>query len=116
MPPWRRQWYSLVRSRLRIMCFYPSHRGSNNRCRRRGEEPAIVDLSEAVKRAREGDTLIENSKVKDSQSNGRAERAVQEHEGLVRTMKLALERRLGRKVHSTHPVMNWLVECGCHIQ
>ena len=50
------------------------------------------------------------AKVKDSQSNGIAERAIQEHEGMVRTMNLALERRLGEEVLATRAIMHWLVE------
>ena len=74
------------------------------------QENAIKGFAESVKKERDAETLIEYSKVKDSQSNGTGERSVQEHEGITRTMKLALERRLGRLVPSTHPVMTWLVE------
>ncbi len=74
------------------------------------QEPALKDLVDALKRERESETIIENSKVKDSQSNGTIERAVQEHEGITRTMKLALERRLGKRIRSTHPVTSWLIE------
>ena len=45
-----------------------------------------------------------------SASNGRAERAVQAVEDLVRTLKAALESRLHWKLPTTHPVFRWLVE------
>ena len=56
------------------------------------------------------ETLIENSKAKDSQSNGVVERAVQSIEGLVRTLKFGLEKRLGVQIESSHAVMAWIVE------
>jgi hypothetical protein len=74
------------------------------------QEPAMLELVKEVKRLREAETLIANSKVYDSQSNGTAERAVQTVEGMTRTHKLALERKLGRKIPSTHPIMAWLIE------
>ena len=45
----------------------------------------------------------------ESQSNGAAERAVQLVEDQARTLKSALEDRLGRKVPEEHPVMHWLI-------
>ena len=52
--------------------------------------------------------ILEDAKVKDSQSNGKAERALQEHEEMLRTIKLALQRRLERRVPATHPLTSWL--------
>ena len=51
----------------------------------------------------------ENSAVGESQSNGKAERAIQTVEDQVRTIKLALESRIGARIPSTHPVMHWIV-------
>ena len=78
------------------------------------QEAALVDLANGVRKMRgeEGRTIIETAKTKDSQSHGRAERAVQSVEGIVRTMKLALGRRLGSDISCDHPVMTWLVEHG----
>ena len=50
----------------------------------------------------------ENSSVGESQSNGRAERAVQEAEDMLRCMKLALEERVDAKVTLATPIMTWL--------
>ena len=61
------------------------------------QENALIDLVGEVKRkrgARNMETLLENSKVYDSQSNGTAERAVQQVECVVRTHKLALEHKI----------------------
>ena len=79
------------------------------------QEVALRDLVHEVERQRgleKKTTLFEESKVYDSQSNGTAERAVQTIECITRTHKLALEKRIGRKIPSTHPVMTWLVEHG----
>ena len=71
-------------------------------------------IEEALRVARtEGNlehAVTEVSAVSDSQSNGRAERAVQAVEDLLRTMKLALEDRIKRRIPSTHAIMAWLVE------
>ena len=82
------------------------------------QEPALVDLIKEVKAKRDKlmkETILENSKAYDSQSNGTAERAVQSVERIVRTHKLALEKKLQKRIPSTHPVMTWLVEHGVDI-
>jgi len=76
------------------------------------QEPALIDLVKEVKRLRTGGTQLEKSKKYDSQSNGAAERAVQSVEGITRTLKLALEKRLGCEIPCAHPVMAWLVKHG----
>ena len=58
---------------------------------------------------REEETVPEWSPVGDSQSNGRAERAVQAVEEQTRVLKLSLERRIGGSVPADHPVVTWLV-------
>ena len=79
------------------------------------QEPAIRELQEEISRRRRQagavGTIIENSKVGDSSSNGRTERAVQEVGGMVRTLKFALEERTGgEKIALDHPVMPWLAK------
>ena len=51
----------------------------------------------------------ENSAVGESQSNGKAERAVQTVEDQIRTVKLALEARIGARIPCNHPIMHWVV-------
>ena len=51
----------------------------------------------------------EYSAVGESASNGKAERSVQQLEDQVRTLKSALEERIGARLGSTHSVMRWLV-------
>ena len=51
----------------------------------------------------------ENSAVGESQPNGKAEKAVQTMEDQIRTIKLALESRIGARIPCSHPVMHWIV-------
>ena len=79
------------------------------------QEPAIKELQEEIARQRRVDgavgTVIENSKVGDSSSNGRTERAIQEVGGMIRTLKFALEDRTGGgKIPLSHPVIPWIAK------
>ena len=85
------------------------------------QEPAIRTAIEAalLKCGRSGEALPEqevfqmvpeNSAVGESPSNGRAERAVQMVEDMMRTYLSALESRLKCKIPTQHPVMRWLFE------
>ena len=57
-----------------------------------------------------GRTVHESSPVGSSQSNGLIERAIQDVEGQVRTLKLAFESHLGQQIPSDHNIIPWLVE------
>ena len=79
------------------------------------QEPAIKELQEELARQRRIDgavgTVIENSKVGDSSSNGRTERAIQEVGGMIRTLKFALEDRTGGgKISLAHPIIPWIAK------
>lgn len=79
------------------------------------QEPAIKELQEEIARQRRVDgavvTVIENSKVGDSSSNGRTERAIQDVGGMIRTLKFALEARTGGgKIPLSHPVILWIAK------
>ena len=52
----------------------------------------------------------ENSVVGESQTNGAIERAVQDVKGQVRTVKVALERKLKVKLKEDRVVLAWLVD------
>ena len=54
--------------------------------------------------------IPKNSAVGESQSNGKAERAVREIEGTVRCFKAELEHRAKIRFPVRHPVIQWLVE------
>ena len=53
-------------------------------------------------------TLPENSPVGESQSNGMVERAVRSTKGQIRTLRLALMKRISQKVPPRHPTMAWM--------
>ena len=52
----------------------------------------------------------EQSPVGDSQGNGLIESGVKSLEGMVRTIKFALEDHIGRKISVEEPVFAWIVE------
>ena len=78
------------------------------------QEPGIVEVPQAIKaargRAHDHGTAIENSKVGDSNSHARVERAIQEIGGCSRTLKAALESRLGENIHLNHAIVPWIVK------
>ena len=73
------------------------------------QEPALNCLIEVIKAAWNGNASLENSPVGESESNGAVERAIQTWEGQVRTMKDALEFRMGCAIPPDHDIMTWLV-------
>ena len=69
------------------------------------QEPAIVSLAEDIVKAREeGRTVVEESPKQSSGSNGVVERAVQEVEGQMRALLIAVETRLGEEMKPTEPL------------
>ena len=58
----------------------------------------------------ESRAIHESSPVGSSQSNGFIERGIQDVEGQVRTLKLALESHIGEQFRSDHHIIPWLVE------
>ena len=76
------------------------------------QEPSTLAVAKEIKRLRLPlqSTLLESSKTYDSQSNGVAERAAQSVECQVRTVLIALQKRLEVRVPVTHTIVTWLVE------
>ena len=62
-----------------------------------------------IKEKRRGVSFVEVSPKSESQSNGVEEQGVQAHEGLVRTMKIALEGRIEAKISVAMPIFTWIV-------
>ena len=58
-------------------------------------EPAIVALKEAVKAEQDTELICEESPVGEHQSNGEIEATIRQVQGQIRTMKDALETRIG---------------------
>ena len=73
-------------------------------------ESSIKALQAEVKKLRGDETMIQNSPVESSASNGSVERAIREVDGTVRTAKLALEEHIGRKVMVNEDIFSRMVE------
>ena len=55
-------------------------------------------------------TVIENSHVESSKSNGVVERAVQSARRMIRTIESAIEEKRGVKNNLTHAIWPWIAE------
>ena len=73
------------------------------------QERSIVAFKSAVAASRKGETALIESPVRSSQSNGRAERAIRKWRDQYKTLRLYLERMIGRKVPNDSPLLTWLV-------
>ena len=69
------------------------------------QEPAIVDMRREIQKTRECEygTAMEQSRVGDSDSNGTIENAVSSVEGVARTLRIALEERVGQRIQASDP-------------
>ena len=74
------------------------------------QEPAMVDLAKTIQVLRKLETVLENSPVGDSQSNGLAEKGIQEIAGQMRVIKLSMEAAYQCRIPINHPIIPWLVE------
>jgi hypothetical protein len=83
------------------------------------QEPAIKYLVKDLVAERGSEpghkTLVEESPVGSSVSNGVVERAVQGVEGQIRVLKLALEERIGAKIPASHCVVTFLAEYSAYL-
>jgi hypothetical protein len=73
-------------------------------------EPALVALRNAITAALPDGATPIATPVGESASNGGIEGAIKILKGLLRVHLAALERRIGAKFPSDHPVVTWLVE------
>ena len=62
-----------------------------------------------------GETISENSPTYSHQSNGIVERGVQSVEGMIRTLRSALEERMGEVLVITDAIWPWLVEYASYL-
>ena len=66
----------------------------------------ITDVQNALAKTLAGfGTAVENSRVGDSNSNGRVERAIQDIKGLIRTLRSFVESMTGGKIELTDPIV-----------
>ena len=73
------------------------------------QEASIVALKGAVKRELELEVSFEESPVGEHQSNGVIENAIGRVQGQIRTVRDALESRIGERVKGNDGVFTWLV-------
>ena len=85
--------------------------GHNRVTLRCDNEPAIEAVAREIEQARQegGQTVPERPPVGESQSNGIIERAVVLAAGHARTLKAALEHRMGARVPPDARILCWLV-------
>lgn len=67
-------------------------------------------VQEEVKRLRDAPTVLENSGVGDSPTNGAVAKAVQALGEQVRLIKAGLESRLGIRLTGSHAVTPWILQ------
>ena len=80
------------------------------------QETAITDVQRAVAAARSKfGTAIEQARVGDSNSNGRVERAIQDFKGLTRTLRSALEAKIGIKIRLEDPIVPSMIRHAAQI-
>ena len=74
------------------------------------QEASIIQLQQEVARRRKDTgTALENSRVGDSDSNGRIERAMREVKGLIRTLRCWVEMKTGCPVRLDSAIVPWIV-------
>ena len=83
------------------------------------QEPAILAIAEDVIRMRAAngsdETISENSPTYSHQSNGIVERGVQSVEGMIRTLRSALEERMGEELLIGDAIWPWFVEYSSYL-
>ncbi len=76
-------------------------------------EAAIVQLLTETLKSLRIETVDQASPAHppayDSKANGAVENAVRQVQGLLRTLKLCLESRIGKRIPTEHPLLAWLV-------
>ena len=80
------------------------------------QKPSIVALIEDIVKGREeGRTIVEESPVQSSGSNGVVERAIQSVEGQIRVTLLALEDHVGRQLDPQEAVVTFIPEYAAYV-
>ena len=75
---------------------------------RADQETSLTTLLDEIK-ARRPETLVERTAVESHQSIGAVERMNREVGGLLRTLKAALEARIGAKMGLDHDLISWMI-------
>ena len=77
---------------------------------RSDNEPSILALRKKIAELVDGQVITEDSIKGESQTNGLAEVGVKIVEGMVRTLKIAVETRIGETLASDSILLAWLTE------
>ena len=72
-------------------------------------EPAVLALQQAIAEARKGDTVQRNSPDYNPQSNGGAQKAVQDVTDFMQRMLLSFEAEVRKRFDLSLPWARWLV-------
>ena len=72
------------------------------------QEKSVMAVKRAVADERSAPTAMLESPVRESQCNGKMEKAVQKWQGQLRTLKLALEDNIGSKINVKSKIFEWL--------
>jgi hypothetical protein len=80
------------------------------------QEPSVVYLIKDLVEARpEGRTVVEESPVKSSGSNGNVERGIQEVEGSIRKLFLGLQERVGRSLDARERIVAFIPDYAAYL-
>ena len=80
------------------------------------QEPSIkVFIKDLVQAREDGRSILEESPVKSSGSNGIVERGIQGLEGHIRAIYLGFQDRLGRKVDTKERIVNFIPEYAAYL-
>ena len=96
---------------------FVDQRGHNRVTLRCDDEPAIEALAREIEQARQegSQTVPERPPVGESQSNGIIERAMELVASQARTLKAALEHRIGTRIPPDARILCWLVEFAAYL-
>ena len=72
-------------------------------------------FQQRVQKAVNVEMVLTNSKRYDSKSNGKVEKAIQEVEGHIKTLKPHIEYRISKTFPPDHPVIHWIVEYAAEV-
>ena len=74
------------------------------------QEASIIQLQQEVaKQRKDGGTALENSRVGDSDSNGRIERAIRDIKGMIRTLRSSIEEKTSKPIRLDDTIVPWII-------
>ena len=84
-------------------------------CVRSDQENIIKSIKKGMIDQRTGETVPQESPVKESKCNGKMEKAIQNLEGQMRTLRCAIESETGVWVHPRSRMYNYMLHWACTI-